>query len=261
MCYWVLSDTAKPIVRSTVQPISKDKLTLAETQSQLQALDQIISDKLGSPSSTDSIYSYDLEPEGEQQQADDDFHTPEYSPVEPESHMPEADDWDTEAFDQYIAAEVRLPKDGQEVLGQVVARKRDPDGNPVGRSNANPILDSRVYEVMFPDGTTAEYSANVIAECMYSQVDNEGNQYLLLDSIIDWKKTDEAVDESNIWQVSFNGNLHPRRTTKGWKLCVKWKDGSTSWENLKDLKESFPVQVAKFAVHYNLMTSLPLDGG
>jgi hypothetical protein len=85
---------------------------------------------------------------------------------------------------------------------------------------------------MFPDGTTAEYSANVIAECMYSQVDNEGNQYLLLDSIIDWKKTDEAVDDSNIGQVSFNGNLHPRRTTKGWKLCVQWKDGSTSWETL-----------------------------
>ncbi len=94
MCYWVLSDTAKPIVHSTVQPIPKDKLTLAETQSQLQALDQIISDKLGSPSSTDSIYPYDLEPEG-QIQADDDFRTPEYSPIEPESRMPEADDWDT----------------------------------------------------------------------------------------------------------------------------------------------------------------------
>jgi hypothetical protein len=27
-----------------------------------------------------------------------------------------------------------------------------------------------------------------------------------------------------------------------------WKDGSTSWEALKDLKESFPVQVAELAV-------------
>jgi hypothetical protein len=23
--------------------------------------------------------------------------------------------------------------------------------------------------------------------------------------------------------------------TKGWKLCVKWKDGTTSWERLADL--------------------------
>jgi hypothetical protein len=28
--------------------------------------------------------------------------------------------------------------------------------------------------------------------------------------------------------------------TKGWKLCVKWKDSTTSWEQLADLKESYP---------------------
>jgi hypothetical protein len=37
---------------------------------------------------------------------------------------------------------------------------------------------------------------------------------------------------------------------------VLWKDGSTSWENLKDLKESFPVQVAEFA-HTNNLQDLP----
>jgi hypothetical protein len=34
----------------------------------------------------------------------------------------------------------------------------------------------------------------------------------------------------------------------GWKLCVKWKDGTTSWEQLADLKESYPIKVAEFAV-------------
>jgi len=29
---------------------------------------------------------------------------------------------------------------------------------------------------------------------------------------------------------------------------VKWKDNSTSWETLTDLKESYPIQVAKYAV-------------
>jgi len=33
-----------------------------------------------------------------------------------------------------------------------------------------------------------------------------------------------------------------------WKLCVKWKDNSTSWETLADLKESYPIQVAEYAV-------------
>jgi hypothetical protein len=127
MCYWVLSDTAKLIARSTVQPIPQDKLQLEETETQLKTLDQVILDKLGPPSSLDSIFSYDLEPEMVDDY--DDPRTPEYTPLEPDSSMPEADKWDAEAFDKYIAAEVRLPKAGEEVLGQVIARKRDKDGS------------------------------------------------------------------------------------------------------------------------------------
>jgi hypothetical protein len=251
MCYWVLSEMAKPIVCSTVQPIPKDKLALQELQSQLAALDLIIWDKLGEASPVDSLHSYELEPNDSSDDMDD-YRTPEYSPLDPKSQMPEADEWDAEAFDQYIASEVRLPKDGQEVLDQVITRKRDHDGNPIGKANANPVLDTRLYQVMFPDGTTSEYSVNVITECLYSQVDSKGNQYLLLDRINNWKKTNDAIDDSNVLQISSNGNLHPRCTTKGWKLCVKWKDGSTSWESLKDLKESYPVQVAEFAVNNKL---------
>jgi len=31
-------------------------------------------------------------------------------------------------------------------------------------------------------------------------------------------------------------------------LCVQWKDGSTSWQSLEDLKEACPVAVAEYAV-------------
>jgi hypothetical protein len=95
--------------------------------------------------------------------------------------MPEADEWDPEANDRYISSEVKLPRNGSEILGQVFARKCDCEGNPIGMANVNPILDTQVYQVMFPEGNVAEYSANVIAECLYSQVDDEGRQYLLLD--------------------------------------------------------------------------------
>jgi hypothetical protein len=157
-----------------------------------------------------------------------------------------------EAYDQYISAEVQLPCGGIEVLGKVIARKHDRDGNPIRRAHSNPILDTRMYEVIFPDGDTAEYTANVIAECLYSQIDNEGNQYLLLQDIIAWKRTQDVIDDNEIRQISHNGNIHKRRTTKGWKLCVLWKDGTTSWESLKDPKESFPIQVAEFAYSNNL---------
>ena len=34
----------------------------------------------------------------------------------------------------------------------------------------------------------------------------------------------------------------------GWQLLIQWKDGSTNWVALKDLKESYPVQVARYSV-------------
>jgi len=64
--------------------------------------------------------------------------------------------------------------------------------------------------------------------------------------------TDHALDESNKFQIGRNGNIHPKQTTQGWKLCVLWKDGSTSWETLAAMKEAFPIQAAKFAVDCNL---------
>jgi hypothetical protein len=47
---------------------------------------------------------------------------------------------------------------GEAMLGTVKTRKRDSEGNPVGGSNMNPLLDNtREYEVEFPDGSIDEY--------------------------------------------------------------------------------------------------------
>jgi len=47
------------------------------------------------------------------------------------------------------------------------------------------MLDTRIYDVLFPDGVVRQYSTNSIAENMYSQLDQEGNTMALLDTIID----------------------------------------------------------------------------
>jgi hypothetical protein len=43
-----------------------------------------------------------------------------------------------------------------------------------------------------------------------------------------------------------------RQTTKGWELLVKLKDGSEVWLPLKDVKESFPIRVAEYAVQVRI---------
>jgi hypothetical protein len=87
----------------------------------------------------------------------------------------------------------------------------------------------------------------VIAENMWAQVDLDGNQYLLLDSITDHRTTSEAVSVDESFMVK-DGMKYPRKTTKGWEMCIQWKDGTTTWERLADLKESNPVEVAEYAV-------------
>ena len=47
--------------------------------------------------------------------------------------------------------------------GSVRLRKRNVEGNTIGRANINPILDTRTYEVEFKYGSMITYSANVIA--------------------------------------------------------------------------------------------------
>ena len=54
--------------------------------------------------------------------------------------------------DSYIGAEVTLPASEKWTSGRVKRRKCNPDGSDLGCANANPILDTRVYEVEFEDG-------------------------------------------------------------------------------------------------------------
>jgi len=176
---------------------------------------------------------------------DDDI---EFDPAEPDAAMPEADEYTPEAYDEYLTAEVLLPNMGTVTKAKVIGRKRDSDGNPVGLRNPNPILDTRQYEVEFPDGATDVFTANMIAENLYSQIDSEGNSYSIMSEIIDHKSDGSAVSKDDGFETTRDGVKRPRRTTKGWKMLVSWKDGTSSWVPLKDLKEAYPVQVAEYAL-------------
>jgi hypothetical protein len=57
---------------------------------------------------------------------------------------------------------VRVPIGDEIRYWKVVRRKRDLDGTARGRSNSNSMLDTRTYEIEFPDGRSDEYTANVI---------------------------------------------------------------------------------------------------
>jgi hypothetical protein len=47
--------------------------------------------------------------------------------------------------------------------------------------------------------------------------------------------------------------MFQKKTTKGWKPCVVWNDGTMTWEPLLLLKESNPIKVAKYAKAHDLV--------
>ena len=78
----------------------------------------------------------------------------------------------------------------------------DIEGDPIGEYNPNPMLKTRIYEVMFLDGEVQQYSANVIAQSIYDSADKDGYRYQLLDEIIGHKRLKEAVDKSDVYVTS-----------------------------------------------------------
>lgn len=57
------------------------------------------------------------------------------------------------------------------------------DGEFVGQAHQNPMLDTHDYWVEFPDGLESQYTANVIAENLFTQVGSEERKFALINEI------------------------------------------------------------------------------
>ncbi|KAL7479872.1 hypothetical protein ACHAW6_005592 [Cyclotella cf. meneghiniana] len=120
-------------------------------------------------------------------------------------------------------------------------------------------MDTCICEFHFPNGCTKELTMNTIAEALYALCNLDGNQYAMLDAIVDYKKNHNvAISRSNQVKI-VNGKKIFSHSTCGWELCCEWKDGSTSWQKLSDLKESQPLQVAEFALAMGIAYELAFN--
>ena len=156
-------------------------------------------------------------------------------------------------FDNFIEARVRLPRGDEFITGTVRRRKQNSDGNLIGNHSQNPLLDSRAYEIEFQDSHVAEYAVNLLAEAMLSHCNDEGHHILQNDKIIEHAKNHKVVEvETSQTGEPSHRKQRPCHTTKGCYFCINWRDGTTSWHPLSELEESFPIEVAKYAVNNHL---------
>ena len=257
LCYWILTASGKVLARTTVQHVTALETSDGDIRMHVDTFNKIVKERLDDTAVTDNDtpglgFLKDVELINEESrrlgQAPSDL---EYGDMLVED-KPEADDHPE--YDKYIGLQLSLDWGGEPVHGTVKKQVRNLEGQPVGRAHRNPVFDTREYDVEMMDGTVERYSANVIAENLYAQVDDEGRMEAMLKEIGGHRKGPNAVDKEEGFIWSHNGNQIPIRTTKGWEIEVHWKDGSISWVPLKDVKDSNPIELMEYAIAQQIDT-------
>ena len=81
-----------------------------------------------------------------------------------------------------------------------------PDRTVTGRYDNNPMLNSIVYEVEFPDSEIKGYATNTIEENMITQLDSDGLSTTIMDGIVDYRTDSSiAVPKSDMYVVTKRG--------------------------------------------------------
>ena len=264
LAYYVLTQNGEVIMRSTVVTLREDESSSPPIMDRKTSFTTEVEKAIGNhskeaselmiqkPSDDKDIYHnllFDSDDHSE------DLLIQEFDPEDLPVTMPFHDDIKNldapcaSLTDSLLGAEVTLPTSDGYVSGKVKRRKVDPSTNLLqGTYNANPILDSRVYEVEMPDGTYNDYSANVLIENIMASVDDNGQSSMILDDIIGHRFNPNCISKTDGWYTTAQGARRRKITTRGCDLNILWTDGTASWIPLKDMKESNPLEVAEYAI-------------
>ena len=95
----------------------------------------------------------------------------------------------------------------------------------MGTYHRNPLMDTRKYELEYNGRTHDCYFSNIIAEKIYSQVDSEGDKFLVLKEIYDHWSDVMDISVADRFIISRCGNNHINKTMRGWELLSQTKEG------------------------------------
>ena len=254
MSYWILPESGIVMSCTTVQRVTHLEKQTDEYKKRMNDFQKTLDEKLLLDSSIipgkvthDIPSSLMLSLENEDDEFLDEFNRVIKDP----DLTDEIDDHPSEygVKDTYLGMELGIRRDEEGLHHALVKRRAvDDDNKPIGRPSNNPLLDSRQYEVEYSDGTIEVLTANIIAENLLAQVDDQGHRHLMIEEIEDHRKNRDAVSKEQGTITTPFGLQRKKKTTIGWEFYVRWKGGSGDWVSLKDLKESYPVPLADYAV-------------
>jgi hypothetical protein len=254
MSFWILTISGHIISCTTVQRLTNDEKITDEWKKRTEDYDEKITVRLEAKD-TDLSEAMKKQPYWNRLSLDEDDEEfmREYRGLIKENKPPNEgeqtpDEPTPDSFDGYLNMEVGMPRGEDGEIEHAIVKRRAIDqlGEPIGVSNANPMLDTRQYDVEYLDGTIETVTANLIAENILAQVDENGHRQLFLDEIIDHKFVGKNRSEE------ITARKRKRYTQNDWEFCVVWKDGSTNWVGMRDLKESYTIELAEYVLNNNL---------
>jgi hypothetical protein len=193
MIFWILTKSGRVIARSTVQHITTSDMQQDAIRQLQQSFDESITERFADEQfvlmEPGLFYLEDVE----SPEPVDETNIPDDAEYGDMIHEPRPDVDDIDTYDQYLNAEVVIDRDGEPLRARVAKRAKSELGAPIGHSHTNPLFDTREYDCIFDDGTMERYTANIIAENLYSQCDREGHSFLVLNEIVDHAKDHSAV--------------------------------------------------------------------
>ena len=191
MAQWVLKANGLVVPRHSVHRLHQSEVHSPSEQSKCQAFDALIERRYGN-----SIVAPTTPVEGcETTEPYEDDDQQQFTIPDIEDSVDSTGRLINQcpAYDRIINSEVQMQLDEQVTKGTVKRRALGPDGWTMGKYDDNPYRNSIIYEVEFADGEVREYTANLIAEGMLTQVDTEGNHLQLMEGIVDWRRDDSVA--------------------------------------------------------------------
>jgi hypothetical protein len=127
----ILQPNGQFVCRSTLRHLTDEELQSSVHLDKRCQFDEFVATHLGPAATVQDFPAENLTPDPD--------HFDDTDPNDPDHGDAEIT---PEMGDNYLSAEIMLPRGGTMVKGRVATRKHDNAGNPIGLANANPILDT-----------------------------------------------------------------------------------------------------------------------
>ena len=107
-------------------------------------------------------------------------------------------------------------------------------------------MDSRIYDLDFPDGRIEKFAVNFFAENLFNRSDSDRWDMGLINEVTNIQKYPSiAIAKEDGTFITALGQYRYVVINKGWDVQIRWKDQSTSWLLMAEVKAGNHIELAE----------------